>query len=192
MTPFKALYGHTTPHMSSHVEVTTSVANVDEYLVQRNYMQELLKESLLNAQERMKLYADKKRTDRSFVVGDWVYLMLQPYRQSSVVLRKNFKLSSKYYGPFKLKKKIGAAVATMPTLPLIDHQGKIQVKPLALLDQRVIIRHEVQVQQFLVQWTNSAPTGATWEDTKNLEAHFTDFILEDKDIVKERVMSHTN
>jgi len=32
----------------------------------------------------MKKFADVKRSERKFKVGDWVYLKLQPYRQISV------------------------------------------------------------------------------------------------------------
>lgn len=43
-----------------------------------------LKKQLNKAQERMKKYADKRRTERRKRVGDWVYLKLQPYQQVSV------------------------------------------------------------------------------------------------------------
>ena len=36
------------------------------------------------AQERMKWYVDKKRVDRTFAIRDWVYLRLQPYKQTYV------------------------------------------------------------------------------------------------------------
>lgn len=63
-------------------------------------MLQLAKESLELAQERMKAYANKGRTDRHFEVVDWVYLRLQHYRQSLVVLRKNLKLAARYFGHF--------------------------------------------------------------------------------------------
>jgi hypothetical protein len=52
-------------------------------------MQDLIKQHLTHAQERMKRQADKNRTERSFVVGDSVYLKLQPYVQSSLASRGN-------------------------------------------------------------------------------------------------------
>ncbi|KAH0662264.1 hypothetical protein KY284_027195 [Solanum tuberosum] len=49
----------------------------------------------------MKLYSDLHRTERVFQEGDLVFLKLQPYRQTSLALWKNLKLSCKCYGPFK-------------------------------------------------------------------------------------------
>ena len=55
----------------------------------------------------MKLQADKKRKDIHLEVGDLALVKLQPYRQSSVALRKNQNLSLRYFGPFELLEKIG-------------------------------------------------------------------------------------
>jgi hypothetical protein len=52
-----------------------------------------LKENLAIAQNRMKLFADKKRQDYSFSVGDQVLLKLQPYTQSTVASRPYPKLA---------------------------------------------------------------------------------------------------
>jgi hypothetical protein len=63
--------------------------------------------NLLLAQEQMKKYADKKRTEREIAVGDMAYLKMQPYRHSSLGLHKSIKLHSRYYGPFRVLQKIG-------------------------------------------------------------------------------------
>lgn len=55
----------------------------------------------------MKDYADQNRSVREFAVGDLVYLKLQPYRQVTVAIRKNLKLSAKFFGPYKILDKIG-------------------------------------------------------------------------------------
>ncbi|XP_026448561.1 uncharacterized protein K02A2.6-like [Papaver somniferum] len=118
------------------------------------------KDTLHKSHERMKIFADRKRSDRVFEVGDWVYIKLQPYRQTSIALRKNFKLSAKYYGPFQvlqkvvaldyklqlptrirvhhifhvsqLKKQIGLSHTSSLQLPLVDHEGQVVVDPVAL------------------------------------------------------------
>lgn len=51
-------------------------------------------------------FANKKKVERSFAVGDWVYLRLQPYKQSSMDHRKLGKLAPRYYGPFQVIQKI--------------------------------------------------------------------------------------
>ena len=55
----------------------------------------------------MKLLADSKRCDLAFQVGDYVFVKPQPYCQNSVALRKNQKLSMRYFGPFKILECIG-------------------------------------------------------------------------------------
>jgi hypothetical protein len=55
----------------------------------------------------MKKYADNKRSEREFVVGDMVYLRLQPFRQAAFGLHRNMKLTTRFYGPFKVLEKIG-------------------------------------------------------------------------------------
>lgn len=39
-----------------------------------------VKQKLLQAQDRMKVFVDQHRTESHFEVGDFVYLKLQPYK----------------------------------------------------------------------------------------------------------------
>jgi hypothetical protein len=57
----------------------------------------------------MKYHADKLRVDRSYQVGDEVLLKLQPYAQTSVVNRPYPKLTFKFFGPYRILEKTGAA-----------------------------------------------------------------------------------
>lgn len=66
----------------------------------------------------MKLYVDKYRHDLSLNEGDWVYVKLQPYKQSSVEERTRDKLSKHYFGPYQIIKElrpVACEIATSPT-----------------------------------------------------------------------------
>lgn len=56
----------------------------------------------------MKKHADKHRSERSFAMGDWVLLKLQPYVQSSVSQRSCQKLAFKFFGPFQVLERVGS------------------------------------------------------------------------------------
>lgn len=54
----------------------------------------------------MKIQADKKRTEIEFKVGDWVLVQLKPYRQQSVANRMHHKFCKRYFGPYKIERKV--------------------------------------------------------------------------------------
>lgn len=107
-------------------------------------LHKLLKDNLLKVQERVKHYADQRRCDRVFQVGDLVYLKLQPYRQTSVALRKNLKLSSKYYGPFKVLARIGLVAYKLDLPPNSKVHPVFHVFHVSLLKKKVGSRVVVQ------------------------------------------------
>jgi hypothetical protein len=73
----------------------------------RETIHALIKQHLSRASLQMKSQADKKRTERQFAVGDWVFLKIQPYVQSSLSHRANQKLAFKFFSPFQIVQKIG-------------------------------------------------------------------------------------
>ncbi|KAL9451693.1 hypothetical protein AB3S75_013295 [Citrus x aurantiifolia] len=203
ITPFKVVYGREPPTYTTYIPGETFVASADQALRDRDSMIRLLKENLHQAQSKMKKMADKHRTEREFEVDDWVYLRLQPFKQASLALRKDRKLASRFYGPYKvlqrigqvayklelpshskihpvfhvscLKKKLGAANVQQTELPTIQEDGRMQLEPLALLEKRTVKRNNRPVVQWLIHWTNSFPEDATWEDACVIRQKFPEF-----------------
>ena len=100
LTPYETLYGIPPPKLIDYIFGLTKAEAMESYMSTRAQILEVLKQNLIIAQERMNFQADKHRSERSFEVGDWVYLRLQPYRQQSLTHQKSWKLSPKLYGPF--------------------------------------------------------------------------------------------
>lgn len=116
MSPFKALYGRSPPAVIRLGHNTTPVDSLEQLLRERDAVLDDLKVHLLKAQQRMKHWADKKRREVVFAVGDLVFLKLQPYRQQSIARRPCEKLAARFYGPFEILERVGA-VAYKLSLP---------------------------------------------------------------------------
>ena len=98
MAPFKALYGRRcrTPNFGD--EVGTQQRLGPELVQVTNAAVQKIKQRILTAQSRQKSYADVRRRDLEFEVGDHVFLKVAPMRG---VLRfgKKGKLSPRFIGP---------------------------------------------------------------------------------------------
>jgi len=205
MTPYEVLYGVLPPIHIPYFPRDSTVESVDAYLTTKENLIKRVRSHLQTAQHRMTTIANKRRSDRSFEVKDYVYLKLQPYRQQSTAVRVSHKLAAKYYGPYQVLAKVGT-VAYMLNLPpssmihpvfhvsqLKKHVGNQIVQqtlpapqptpylhPRAILDRRLARQNHKATTQVLVHWEGLPPANATWEFTDELSMRFPSFNLEDK------------
>ena len=195
-------------HKDSPVEA------VDHYLTLREDIFKEIRNNLLQAQHRMTQRANKKRSERSFSMGDSVYVKLQPYRQHSVHKRICHKLSAKYYGPYTIIQKIGtvayklqlpASAAIHPVFhvsQLKQHVGHHAVhsdlpnsqqpsllQPLQIVKRRMRKSGNIAITQLLVVWKDLPLIEATWEDIDDFYFRFPEFHLEDKVVIMEGALS---
>ncbi|GAV71463.1 Chromo domain-containing protein [Cephalotus follicularis] len=154
----------------------------------------------------MKQLADKGITERIFAEGDWVYLKLQPYKQLTTRNEKQHKLSSKYFGPFQIIRRIGhvayelnlppeakihpvvhvsqlrkaVGVQCQPEDVSLLNADELQIVPLAILYRKMVKGGIVAATKWLIHWSNCSPAYATWEFAEYLVLRFPHMNLEDK------------
>ncbi|KAH0642114.1 hypothetical protein KY290_033714 [Solanum tuberosum] len=155
-TPFEDLYGYSPPQVSIGPLLETMVPAADDAVMRRQQWIQLLKDNLSKAQERMKFYADKKRSEREF--QKTFKTELQAYREIAKVGNVPYKFElpppdSKIHSVFHvslLKKKVGEKVVVQTNLPTTGEDGQFQVKPVAILQRQQIKRNNVAVVKVLV------------------------------------------
>jgi hypothetical protein len=108
MTPYEALYGRRCRTPLFWSQTRESQVFGPEVLKDAEKWVQMVRESLKVAQSRQKSYADKRRRDLSFEIGDFVYLKVSPMRATHR-FRVKGKLAPRYVGPFKI----------------IDHKGEV-------------------------------------------------------------------
>lgn len=164
MTPFEAVYGLPPPRLLSYIPGTTTIAAVDEVLRSCAQILVLLQQNL----------------------------RLQPYRQTSITAHRALKLAPRFYGPFRvvrrvgevayeldlppearihpvfhvsqLKPKLGSSVLPIPTLPPVDPHGIIQPEPQEVLGRRSRKANNRSVTDLLIRWARQSADDATWEE----------------------------
>ena len=161
---------------------------------------QILKDNLTMAHNCMKQQADQHHSERSFEVGDWVFLILQPYKQMSLKqAKKDNKLSPKYYGPYKMLKKIGTMayklelpassrvhpifhvsclkkvisdkIPVQTIFPELDEEIKIILEPEAIIDTRIHQLRNRSISKYLIKWRKLSVEDSTWEDESFIQKH---------------------
>ncbi|MBO1765190.1 hypothetical protein JQN64_28895, partial [Escherichia coli] len=106
MAPFEALYGK--PYLSPVCWVEAGERSIlgPEYIQETKEKIELVRRRMTAAQDRQKKFADRKRKQVEYEVGDFVFIKISPMKK---VMRfgKQGKLTPRYVGPYKILERIG-------------------------------------------------------------------------------------
>ncbi|GJX97078.1 putative nucleotidyltransferase, ribonuclease H [Tanacetum coccineum] len=198
-SPYEALYGYPPPLHIPYVPKDISDGEANEMMRNREVTIKLLKKSLCTAQNRMRQQANKKRSERVFETGTWVYLKLQPYMQKSLRVNKHSKLTPKYFGPFLVVEKVGEVAyrldlpdeaqihpvfhvsllkqASGPpdTIIPLPQDARFHFQPEAVLDKQMVKRNKRMAMKVLVHWKGQRAEDATWEFLDEFQLRFPDF-----------------
>ncbi|XP_019242010.1 PREDICTED: uncharacterized protein LOC109222055, partial [Nicotiana attenuata] len=152
-------------------------------------------------QSRQKSYADKRRRDLVFTIGDKVFLRVSPMKG---VMRfgKRGKLNPRFIGPYEILDRVGAVayrlalppelsfihpvfhismlrkcisdssqIIEAPTIPL-DKKLSYEEEPMTIVDRQVRKLRSKEIMFVKVLWRNHTIEEATWEVEKDMQAKY--------------------
>ncbi len=120
--------------------------------------------------------------ERSFQIGDLVFLRLQPYKQSSLKISGTEKLKPRFYSPYQILRRIGEVtyevelpenskihnifhvsrlkkvlkkhISPCVDLPPLDNERKLILEPEIILDKRDRRLRNRTILEYLLKWKN--------------------------------------
>jgi hypothetical protein len=164
----------------------------------------MIRENLNVAQSQQMNYADKRRRDYSFEVGDFVYLKVSPMRDTRRFKVKG-KLALRYVGLFKiighkgdvayqlelpphlsdvhdvfhvsqLKKYLRVPEEQLP-MEELDLGGDLTYneRPIKILDTVERVTHNKVIKMCKVQWSHHTEDEATWSPKKSSQQNMPNY-----------------
>ena len=192
MAPYEMLYGRKCRSPLHWDEIGERRLAGPELVLEATGAIERIRKHMLTAQSRQQSYANAKRRDIEFDVGDKVFLKVSPTKGVKRFGKKG-KLSPKYVGPFEILERIGSVayrLALPPSLAsthnvfhismlrkYVSDQSHVlsyeplelqpdlsyEVKPVKILERGIKELRTKQIPLVKVLWSNTAVEEATWE-----------------------------
>ena len=106
MAPYEALYGRPCRTPLCWTQVGERSIYGADFVQETSEKIRVLKLNMREAQDRQKCYADKRRKELEFEVGDMVYLKMAMLRGPNRSLTET-KLSPRFMGPFRIVERVG-------------------------------------------------------------------------------------
>ncbi|KAL0543836.1 hypothetical protein IC582_018941 [Cucumis melo] len=207
MAPFEALYGRCCRSPVCWGEVGEQRLMGPELVQSTNEAIQKIRSRMHTAQSRQKSYADVRRKDLEFEIGDKVFLKVAPMKG---VLRfeRRGKLSPRFVGPFEILERIGPVayrLALPPSLsavhdvfhvsmlrkyvpdpshvvdyePLeIDENLSYVERPVEVLAREVKTLRNKQIPLVKVLWRNHRVEEATWEREDDMRSRYPELFEE--------------
>ncbi|KAJ9556477.1 hypothetical protein OSB04_011091 [Centaurea solstitialis] len=160
-----------------------------------------VRERLKTARDRQKSYADKRRKDIEFQVGDQVMLKVSPWK-GVIRFGKKGKLSPRYVGPLRITERIGAVAYKLDlpvqlggvhntfhvsnlrkcladpetAIPLqdieVDQKLNFVEEPVAVTDRKIRKLRNKEIVLVKIQWKFHKGQEATWEAESEMRAKY--------------------
>ena len=199
--PFEMLYGRRCRTPICWGEVGQRVMGSTEVVLKTTERIQQVRSRLQTAQSRQKSYADKRRSDLEFQVGDMVLLKVSPWK-GVIRFRKRGKLGPRFIGPFRVMARVGkvayrldlpvelsqihstfhvsqlrkclvddSAVVPLEDIQVDDSLNYIE-RPVAILDRKSKDLRNKRVELVKVQWQHRKGSEWTWEPVDEMMEHY--------------------
>jgi hypothetical protein len=206
MAPYEVLYGRQCRTPLFWSQTGESQVFRPNVLKDAEKQVQMVHESLKVAQSRQKSYADKRRRDLSFEIGDFIYLNVSPMRGTCRFKVKG-KLAPRYVGPFRIVDRRGEVVYQLELPPqLTDVRDVFHVsqlkkclrvleeqlpmeeldlggdltyseRPVKILDMAERVTRNKIIKMCKVQCSHHTEDEATWEHEEELRADYPELFL---------------
>ena len=206
MAPYEALYGRRCRSPIHWSEVGEKKVLIPEILDQTVEVIGRIHDKIRIAQERQKKYADIRRKDLEFDIGEKVFLKVAPIK-GIIRFGKRGKLKPRYIGPFEILERIGAVayrLALPPDLSAVHNVFHISMlkkyvpdpshvidfeelkvgenlmyeeKPIAILGKKIHKLRNREIPLVLVQWVRHGREEATWEREEEILAKYPEVFI---------------
>ncbi|KAK8638452.1 hypothetical protein V6N13_136874 [Hibiscus sabdariffa] len=119
MAPYEALYGRKCRTPICWTELYDRKILGPELIQETENTVRLIRDRLKQAFDRQKSYADRRRKDIEFAVGDQVFLKVSPWKKVLRFGRKG-KLSPRFIGPYRILERVGTVAYRLELPPQLS------------------------------------------------------------------------
>ena len=106
MAPFEALYGRPCNSPSCWVETGEKFVLGPDVIRETSAKIKIIQQRMKAAQDRQKSYADTRRRELKFFIGDLMFVEISPLK-SMILFGRRVKLAPRFVGPFPVLEQIG-------------------------------------------------------------------------------------
>jgi hypothetical protein len=202
MAPYEALYGRKCRSPLYWDEVGERQLMGPELIQDTTEKISLIRQRLTEAQNRQKSYADHRRRDLEFAVGDKVFLKVTPMKGVTRFGKKG-KLNPRYIGPYEILERVGSLAYRLALPPhlsgvhnvfhvstlrkyVTDPSHVIEVEsisvredlsyeevPVRIVDKKENELRRRRIPMVKVMWSNhQTPAEASWELEEDMRAKY--------------------